>query len=73
MTMLEKGIMLVKIRDKDMIGLKTYRRFYKLNTNDLKIDYFPNKALSAGLKNCSAGGPGGKLQKKYSTFRNDET
>lgn len=54
MNILKKGTDLVKVRDKGVRGVKTYRRRYRLNIPDLKITYHPNKA-SSKTKGCLAG------------------
>ena len=54
---LKQGILLWKIRDKGVRGLKLFPRHYKLDMADLRITYLPNKDMTA--KNCTAGGHGG--------------
>jgi len=54
---LKKGMLLWKIRDKGVRGLKNFPRHFKLDMADLRITYLPNKNMTA--KNCTAGGAGG--------------
>jgi len=54
---LKQGMLLWKIRDKGVRGLKHFPRHYKLDMADLRITYLPNKHITA--KNCTAGGAGG--------------
>ena len=54
---LKQGMLLWKIRDKGVRGLKHFPRHYKLDMADLRITYLPNKHITA--KNCTAAGAGG--------------
>ena len=59
---LKAGTVLWKLRDKgSILGLKLYRRKYRLNIADLMISYTPNK----GMQNSCVGGPNGNLQQTY--------
>lgn len=55
---LKNGSVLFKFRDKGLLGLKIYRRKYRLNIADLEITYSPNKGLQ---KSGCVGGAGGRL------------
>jgi hypothetical protein len=55
---LKAGTVLWKLRDKGSImGLKLYRRKYRLNMADLMISYTPNK----GMQNSCVGASNGKF------------
>ena len=55
---LKSGSVLCKLRDKGLLGLKIYRRKYRLNIADLEITYSPNKGLQ---KSGCVGGAGGRV------------
>lgn len=50
---LKGGTVLWKIRDKGVRGLKVYKRKYRLDLADLRINYVPNKSMAK--KNCASG------------------
>ena len=54
---LKKGTVLWKLRDKELRGLKVYKRQFKLDTEHLRITYLPNKHLTGKDISC-VGGPG---------------
>lgn len=58
---LRKGSTFFKIRDKGVRGMNVYRRKYRLDINDMKIVYTPNK--SGMSKMCAGGGGGGDAGK----------
>jgi len=45
---LKNGSILWKVRNKGPLGLKVYRRVYRLNLDDLQITYTPHKNQSFG-------------------------
>ena len=67
LAIMKKGMILWKIRNKGAgQGLKAYKRHYQIDMEELRIDYYPNKAITGF--NCTAGGPGGKYCKKLYNY-----